>query len=141
VPGCAVGTRPERQLDDRGAGLPGAQRRAGLGLAAHDRERDRAVRRRDDDASEPADGLSVEDQLRVAGDRSRQPQAAQAAVRLALVIEARDGLLADVAALLERDRALVEAGLLRDRRVVQVDAVARAAALDAQRLDRVLGDR
>jgi len=54
------------------------------------------------------------------------------AVGLALVEQARDGLLPDVAALGEADRSLVEARLLGDDGVVQVDAVARAAALDAQ---------
>ena len=76
-----------------------------------------------------------------ARDRRRQPQAAQVAVGLAPVEQPRDGLLADVAALREAHGALVEAGLLRDRRVVEVDAVARAAALDAQRPRRRPRDR
>jgi hypothetical protein len=65
------------------------------------------------------------------------------AVRLAAVVQPRDGLLADVAALRERDRALVEPGLLRDHRVVEVDPVARAAALHPHHLRRLLvgGDR
>ena len=64
----------------------------------------------------------------------RQPQAAQVAVRLAAVVQPRDRLLADVAALRERHRALVEAGLLGDHGVVEVDAVAGAAVLDPQAL-------
>jgi len=63
------------------------------------------------------------------------------AVGLAAVVQAGDGLLPDVAALGEAHRALVEAGLLRDDRVVEVDAVARAAALDAQHLGGGLVDR
>ncbi len=73
--------------------------------------------------------------------RGGQAQPAQVAVRLAAVEQPRDGLLADVTALGERDRAVVEAGLLRDHRVVEVDPVARAAVLDAQRLGRLVGDR
>ena len=65
------------------------------------------------------------------------------AVRLAAPVQPRDGLLTDVAALREADRAVVEAGLLRDRRVVEVDPVAGAAGLDADDLGRGLvdGDR
>src|SRR5437588_1742962 len=59
-------------------------------------------------------------------------------VRLAAVVEPRDGLLPDVAALREGHRALVQSGLLRDHGVVQVDSVAGAASLDAKGLDRVL---
>jgi hypothetical protein len=55
-------------------------------------------------------------------------------------VQARDGLLADVAALGEADRAVVEAGLLRDHRVVEVHAVARAAVLDPQDVGRGLVD-
>jgi hypothetical protein len=63
------------------------------------------------------------------------------AIGLAAVVQAGDGLLPDVAALREAHGALVEAGLLRDDRVVEVDAVARAAALDAQHLRGGLVDR
>jgi len=63
------------------------------------------------------------------------------AVGLAAVEQARDGLLADVAAFREADGALVEPGLLRDRRVVEVDSVARAPALDPHDLRRDLGHR
>ena len=45
-----------------------------------------------------------------------------------LPVQARDGLLADVAALGEAHRAVVEPGLLGDDRVVELDAVARAPA-------------
>ncbi len=66
--------------------------------------------------------------------RAAKPQAAEVAIGLAAVVQPRDRLLADVAALRERDRAFVEAGLLGDHAVVEVDAVARAAALDPQAL-------
>ena len=72
------------------------------------------------------------------GAGGREAQSAQVAVRLALVVQARDGLLAHVAALREGHRPLVEAGLLRDDRVVEVDAVARAPGLHAQHLGRGL---
>ncbi len=72
---------------------------------------------------------------------SRQAQAAQVAVRLALVVQPGDGLLADVAALREAHGALVDAGLLGDRVAVHVEAEARPAGLDPQALGGLLGDR
>ena len=56
-----------------------------------------------------------------------EPQAAEVAIGLALVVQARDGLLADVAALGEADGALVEAGLLWDHAVIEVDEGRRSA--------------
>ena len=73
-------------------------------------------------------------------DRGLEPQAAQVAVRLALVVEAGDRLLADVAALGEADGALVDAGLLGDRRRRHLAPEARAAGLHPQDLGRRLGD-
>ena len=73
--------------------------------------------------------------------RLRQPQPAQVAVRLAPVVQARDGLLADVAALREAHGALVDARLLRHRVRVHVEAEPRTAGLDAHALRRLLGDR
>jgi hypothetical protein len=55
-------------------------------------------------------------------------------VGLALVVEARDGLLADVATLGEAHGPVVEAGLLRDRGAIHVEAEARTAALHPQAL-------
>jgi len=55
-------------------------------------------------------------------------------------VQAGDGLLADVAALGEAHGAVVEPGLLGDDRVVEVDAVARAAVLDPQHVGRGLVD-
>ena len=87
--------------------------RPGLGLAAQDRERDRAVGGGEDGGADRAE-LAVAERDRVAGGRRRlEPQAAQVAVGLALVVQAGDRLLADVAALGEADRALVDPGLLR----------------------------
>ena len=89
-----------------------------------------------DSTTEPsrADLALAEPQRLAVGGRAAQPQPAQVAVRLAAEVQPRDGLLADVAALLERHRARVQAGLLRDHGVVEVDAVARPAGLDAAHL-------
>ena len=73
--------------------------------------------------------------------RLGQLQPAQLAVGVAAVREAHDRLLADVAALGERDGALHDARLGRQVRRVEVDAVARQALLDAQRLAHVGPDR
>ena len=56
------------------------------------------------------------------------------AVGLAPVVEPRHCLLADVAALREAHRALVEAGLLGDRALVDVHPVAGSPVLDAHDL-------
>ncbi len=61
------------------------------------------------------------------------------AVGSAPVIQARDRLLADVAALGEAHRALVQARLLRDHAAVEIHSVARAPVLDAHDLGGVLG--
>jgi hypothetical protein len=71
-------------------------------------------------------------------DRLGESQPPQVAVRLAAPVKPGDGLLPDVAALLEVDRALVDAGLLRHGLGVHVDAQPRAAGLDAQALGRLL---
>ena len=68
-----------------------------------------------------------------------KPQAAQVAVGLSLVVQARDGLLPDVAALGEAHRAFVEPRLLWNRVGVEVEAIARVSGLDAQALGGVLG--
>ena len=60
---------------------------------------------------------------------------------LAAVVEPGDGLLADITALGERDRARIQAGLLRDHRVVEVGSVPRASVLDPQALDDFLRHR
>ena len=66
----------------------------------------------------------------------RQPQATEMTVGLAPVVEARDRLLAHVAALREAHGALVQPCLLRDRALVDVDPEARAPGFDAHALGR-----
>ena len=62
---------------------------------------------------------------------------AQEAVHVAAGVDAAHQLLAEEAALGERHRVLLEERLLRDRRLVEVDAAARGIALlDAPRLER-----
>src|SRR3954454_11884471 len=119
----------ERDVHDEPRGAVRGHRVPRAGFAAHKREPDRSVLGGDDHRTEPADDLLAEVQLGARRRRLAQPQPEQAAVRLAPVVEPRDRLLPDVAALGERDGALVEARFLGDDRVVEVDAVARAAAL------------
>jgi hypothetical protein len=84
----------------------------GRGLPADERKCDRAVDWGDHRGADAAD-LTLSEPQRLAGrDGLGEAQPAEVAVGLAAVMEARDRLLADVAALGERDRALVEAGLL-----------------------------
>ena len=64
-----------------------------------------------------------------------EAQAAQVPVRLALVVEARDGLLADVAALGEADGALVDPRLLAASSRCRISAPRRGpAGLDPEDL-------
>ena len=105
------------------------------------RERDRAEARGHRGARDLAGGALLVGDLHPRGDGLGRQQPAEPAVRLAAVEEPRDRLLADVAALRERDGALVEPGLLRNHRVVEIDAIAGAPALDAQALGGVLADR
>ena len=65
---------------------------------------------------------------------------AQAPVRLAAVVQARDRLLARVAALREADRALDQARLGGQDAVVELAAQARRAGADPQQLELVVGD-
>src|SRR6185312_11220659 len=112
------GAAREGQLEHLGARpARDGEGRARLGLAPYQSERDRAEAGGVDDAAEVPDELLAEVQLRprFGGRGERQP--AQVSVRLALVEQAGDGLLADVAALREADGAVVEAGLLGDRRL------------------------
>src|SRR4051812_15676729 len=90
--------RAERELRDRGLDRRGANLhdRPRLGLAPHDGERDRPEGRRlrcrpdlPDDALAEADLVAV---LHGLG----EPQPTQVAIRLALVVQPRDRLLADV---------------------------------------------
>ena len=81
-------------------------------------ERDDPVLRVGRGARHPADDLAVERQLRVVGGEpvTGERQHAKAAVGVAAMVQARDRLLAGVAALREADRALLEprsAGITR----------------------------
>ena len=116
------------------------QARPRLRLPAHERECDRPEPGRVGDAREAADLPLAEQQRRARLGESSEPQAAQVAVGPALVVEARDRLLADVAALGEAHRPLVEPRLLRDHRLVEVDAIAWPPALDPQALGGRLAD-
>ena len=131
--------RPNGQLGDRRGDVPVAdpQHLADARLAPHEREPDRAVRGGDRRRS-PSRPTSRSPRNSGGADRHglAQPQAAQVAVRLALPVQAGDRLLADVAALRERDGAVVEPCLLRDDGLVELRAPARAARLDAQHLER-----
>jgi DNA polymerase-3 subunit epsilon len=107
----------------------------------HEREPDRAERRRAGGTRDLTD-LSIAEEQAVSGCAAAgHPQPPQEAVRLAAVIQPRDRLLADVAPLRERHRALVEACLLRDHRVVQIDAVPRPAVFDPHEFRLLVGQR
>ena len=110
VPGHTPMLLPEGQLHQgRGhAAVTDGHGVAGRRLAAHDREADRPERGGDDGRAEAADHALAEPQLVAGRGGLGQPQAAQVAVGLAAVEEARDRLLADVATLGEGDGALVE---------------------------------
>src|SRR5919198_3205867 len=98
-------------------------------LAPHVAERAAGNRARD-----AADGLLAQDDL-VAGARSGNLEDAQATVGTAAVVEARDRLLARVAALGEGDVGLVEPGLGGQNGLVELLAPGRRARLDAERLE------
>src|ERR671910_1800438 len=102
----------ERQLDDFGldAGLADRHPRARLRFAADDRERDRAEGGRNARGPDPSH-LSVAESDRLPRPRRGvEAKPAQVAVRLALVVEPRDRLLPDVAALGEVDGPLIDPG-------------------------------
>src|ERR1041384_8595669 len=71
----------------------------------------------------------------VPGLRRRDFQSPQPAVRVAAVVQARDRLLAGVAALRERDVGLVETGLGGENALVELLAPNRGSRLDPQRLE------
>src|SRR5215207_64275 len=131
----------ERQVDDvrADAVVADGERVAGRRLAPDQGQRDPSVHRRLHDGAEPADLALAEPQRVALRRRPTQLEPAQVAVRLAAEVQPRDRLLADVAALLERHRARVQAGFLRDHRVVEIDPVARPAGLDAADLGVGLG--
>ena len=96
---------------------PTSTRAPGLGLAADHRQRDRAERGGDDRRSRPRRPPGPPSAIGSPSATGRlEAQPAQVAVRLALVVEPGDRLLADVAALGEAHGAIVDPGLLGDRR-------------------------
>src|SRR4029077_55265 len=87
-------------------------------------------------ARHAADRLLAEEDL-VARARVRDLEHAQAAVRAAAVMQARDRFLAGIAALREGDVRLAETGLGGEDRLVQLAAPDRRAGLDPERLELV----
>src|SRR5262245_18926308 len=129
----------ERQVHDLGIDpVADRDRCSRLGLPAADRQRDRAARGGADRRTHPAQLTLAQPERVAGGDLGREPQPAKAAVGLSLVLQPGDGLLADVAALSEADRALVDPGLLGDRRSGHLATESRAPALDANDLRRLL---
>ncbi len=128
----------EGELDDLGADVLAAahgEQGSRLGLAAHERERDRPVGLGDDGGAEDADRTLAEPDLRPGRRRRRETQPAQVPVRPAAMEQPGHGLLPDVAALGEGDGPFVQTRLLGDDAArVEVDPVARAARLDPERL-------
>src|SRR4029079_16570764 len=129
------------EFDDGRGGLAGgpAERHVGGGfdLTADGGQRDaRTPGGYGPDARERADDLVAGDD--VGRDRGRhagvEAHPAQEAVDVAAGVDAAHELLAEEAALGERDGVELEERLLRDGRVVDVDAEARHAVLDARRL-------
>src|SRR5205085_5953775 len=88
------------------------------------------------DRPDAADGALAQADLHASERRRGQAQAAQVSGGLAPVVEARDRLLAHVAALREAHGALVQPSLLRDRALVDVAPEARAPGFDAHALGR-----
>src|SRR3954451_853997 len=127
----------ERQVDNlcRNAIFTYGQLVARLRLPPHDRQRDRAVRRGHAEAAHRADLLLAQAQGVSGRHRAGEAEAAQAPVRAPAVVEAGDGLLADVAALGEADGGVDDAGLGGHRRRAHLGAEAGPAALDADDLD------
>ena len=103
-------------------------------------ERDRPVGRGDHGGADPPHLAPRARSSSPSATGGLEPQAAQVAVGLALVVQAGDRLLADVAALGEADGALVDPRLLGDRRRRHLAAEARAPRLDPEDLGRLLGD-
>jgi hypothetical protein len=109
--------------------------------AAHVAEGRRAALGHARDARQSADLALAVEQGRRQCRHLLEVQLAQLPVGVAAVREAHDRLLADVAALREGDRPLDDSRLGGEARAVEVDAEARDAALDAQRLPRLCADR
>ena len=89
----------ERELDDLGGAPPSPAGSCARPACAHERQPDRAVRGERGAARRPTSRSPRAAASRA--DRRAQPQPAQVAVGLAAVVQPRDGLLADIAALRE----------------------------------------
>ena len=87
-----------------------------------------------------ADLLLAQSELGSGLGRGAQLEPPQVAVRPALVVEAGDRLLADVAALGEADRGIDDPGLGRHRLGAHLGAEPRGSGLDPDDLDCVLAD-
>lgn len=126
----------EGELDDLGGDLRPADLEpvARLRLTAHDRQGDRAEPGGDHGGPDRADGALPEPQLGAGRRGSGEPEPSQVTVGLPLVVEPGDGLLPDVAPLGEGDGTFVQTRLLGDDGGAEIDAVARPARLDPQRL-------
>src|SRR4051794_33039500 len=112
-----------------------------LGLAADHGERDRPVGGGDDGRPDPPDLTALARNRVVRCDRRLELQPAQAAVGPSLVVQARDRLLTDVAALREADRPPVDPGFLGDRGGAHLVTEAGATGFNTQDLRRRLGNR
>src|SRR6478672_13909224 len=119
----------EGRLDDLGAdgGIADVDVRSRLRLPPDDCEGDRPVRGGEHGRSDLADGAIAETDLVSVADGGLEAEPPQVAVGLALVVQPGDRLLADVAALGETHRALVDPGLLGNRGRRHLASEARAA--------------
>src|SRR6185295_16190970 len=115
-------------------------RRARLRLAAQNRQADRPEGGGEGGAADPAHLLLADDEALARPRRAAESQPPQVAVGLALVVEAGDRLLADVAALGEADRLLDDAGLGGHRLGPHLGPEPGPAGLDPQDLRRLGGD-
>src|SRR6188472_1293210 len=115
-------------------------RRAGLRLAAQDRQADRPEGGGEGGAADRPDLLLAEDEALARLRRAAESQSPQVAVGLALVVEAGDRLLTDVAALGEADRLLDDPGLGGHRLGPHLGSEAGTAGLDSHDLRRLGGD-
>src|SRR5918995_1086604 len=109
---------------------------AGSGLATHDSERNRAEGGGDAGGPDASERALAEPDLLTGSRRPLQAQPPQMAVRLPPVVQAGHRLLADVAALGEADRALVDSGLRGDRGLGHLCAEPRPPGLHAEDLRR-----
>src|SRR5207302_6886345 len=115
--------------------IPRGDRSAGLDLAADHGQTDGAGRARDG-----ADLFPAGDHGRTTRNRCVRAQTAQQTVDVTAGVDPAHELLAQEATLGERDRVALEEGLLRDRRLVDVETLTGNTGFDAHRLVGVVGD-